>query len=128
MSTLKEVIKRAIKLCADDVDHEEKGGIILQDGDSFKFVYLKNTLAGTPQAMGLWVADMNEFGEKVIPLLTNTCKAYGSFHTHPLFLPVPSSIDRMRLFQGYKYNYIWSVKYKSLCKYAIENGEWVNVL
>jgi hypothetical protein len=88
---------------------EEEGGIVLtRKGQDFIFVKVKNLHEGEPTAYGLYVADPEEFGQKVIPMIGAGWEMYASFHTHPQFSPLPSQLDYDKLFQGFKYNYIFS--------------------
>jgi proteasome lid subunit RPN8/RPN11 len=94
-------------------DNEEEGGIILtRDNKDFIFVKVKNVHEGEPVAYGLYETDHKEFGEKIIPMMNKGWNMYGSFHTHPQFSPMPSQLDYDKLFQGFKYNYIYSNKHK----------------
>jgi proteasome lid subunit RPN8/RPN11 len=90
-------------------DYEEEGGILLtKQSKDFIFVKVRNLHEGEPTAYGLYVADPHAFGSKVIPMLGKGWEMYGSFHTHPQFSPLPSQLDYDKLFQGFKYNYIYS--------------------
>jgi proteasome lid subunit RPN8/RPN11 len=90
--------------------NEEEGGVILKKigGDAYTFVKVKNLHEGTPTAYGLYVVEPENFGEMVIPALKKRWELYASFHTHPQFSSTPSSLDYEKLFQGFKYNYIYS--------------------
>jgi hypothetical protein len=90
--------------------NEEEGGVILinHKKKEYCFVKVRNLHEGTPTAYGLYVADPEEFGGRVIPMLSKGWELYASFHTHPQFPCTPSQLDYNKLFQGFKYNYIYS--------------------
>lgn len=87
---------------------EERGGVILEKFGDYTFVHLTNIHENSPVAHGLYEANRNEFGVKVIPMMQEGWKLFSSFHTHPRFTPDPSSLDLAKLFQGFKYNVIYS--------------------
>lgn len=99
---------------------EEQGGVVVtsftpQTGEKeFRFIKVLNDKAGTPIATGLYVANPDDFGSKVFPLLTRGWYLYASFHTHPTFSANPSSLDREKLFKGFKYNFIYSTLEKTV--------------
>lgn len=103
---LKELIK-ARKSCENPL--EEEGGVVMHlDYDKYEFIKIKNVHAGSATAIGLYEADSIEFSEKAISKMKDGWKLYASFHTHPTFPPQPSSLDVSTLFQGFKYNFIYS--------------------
>jgi proteasome lid subunit RPN8/RPN11 len=114
MQLTKNIVNRplagAIVDAIGECDHqfEEKGGVILEKYGDYRFIKLTNSHEGTAVAYGLYEADRNQFGEKVIPLMSDGWKLFSSFHTHPQFPAVPSSLDLAKLFQGFKHNVIFS--------------------
>lgn len=103
---LGRVLLDASKACP--LQHEEEGGIILKRKDEYQFVKVINLHRGTHTAYGLYVAEPAGFGSEVVPLLSKGWQMYASFHTHPQFSCTPSQLDHDKLFQGFKYNYIYS--------------------
>ena len=105
----------------------EAGGIIFSKDiehtydQEYTFLYLDNKFHGTNTGRALYEPEDKDYAEKSLPLVQLGWRAWGSFHTHPQFYPQYSMIDYDNLFQGYKYNYIKSVKYDSLVKW-----EWIN--
>jgi proteasome lid subunit RPN8/RPN11 len=87
---------------------EERGGVILEKFGDYTFVYLTNIHENSPVAYGLYEADRKEFGVKIVPMMQEGWKLFSSFHTHPRFASDPSSLDLEKLFQGFKYNVIYS--------------------
>lgn len=92
---------------------EEEGGIILVLDQpagirEYKFIKVINDRRGTLSARGLYVANPEDFGKNVFPLITEGWNMYASFHTHPTFSATPSSLDEDKLFRGFKYNFIFS--------------------
>ena len=63
---------------------------------------------GTATAISLYEADALEFSEKAISKMKDGWQLYASFHTHPTFEARPSSLDVSTVFQGFKYNFIYS--------------------
>ncbi len=118
--TLNQALDQAIATCKDVVNHEERGGIILKRGESYLFIGLLNKNRGTPLAQVLWTAEHTEFTQKVYPLLfdKNPWEMYASFHTHPQFPAIPSSIDTGELFTGFPINYIYSTTENELNKFV----------
>lgn len=114
MSLIKQLNKRLARVLCSAATQcprgaEEEGGVILtRKGQDYIFVKIKNIHEGEPTAYGLYEADRNEFGQKVVPMIGAKWEFYGSFHTHPQFSPMPSQLDYDKLFQGFKYNYIFS--------------------
>jgi proteasome lid subunit RPN8/RPN11 len=101
---------------------EEEGGVILNKDDYFEFIKIKNAHADTSVAFGLYETDLSELSMRVFPKIAEGWKMYASFHTHPTFSPVPSSIDMTKLFQGFKYNIIFS-PIKDMFSYSFWNNE-----
>jgi proteasome lid subunit RPN8/RPN11 len=93
---------------------EEEGGIIISKDNEYVFAKIKNTYARTPIAYGLYETDQLELKEKVIDRMTEGWRMYASFHTHPSFPATPSNLDRSKLFQGFRYNIIFSHRDKML--------------
>lgn len=103
----------------DDKDVEEHGGIILFHKEyGYIFIKLRNENAGTDIAPGLFTADREDYAEQIIPMFSVGWRHYASFHTHPQFLPYPSSIDMNTLFPGFPINYIFSGLTGELMKYT----------
>ena len=88
---------------------EEEGGVIIDKNGEFEFIKLKNNHAGTSTAVGLYHADDKELNELVFPKIKDGWRFYSSFHTHPSFQATPSSLDLSTLFDGFKYNVIYSI-------------------
>lgn len=108
---LGRVLVTAAMECPDRL--EEEGGVILKnvrDHSAFTFVKVKNVHRRTSTAHGLYVAEPEDFGSKVIPMLSKKWELYASFHTHPQFSSTPSMLDYDKLFQGFRYNYIYSTR------------------
>jgi proteasome lid subunit RPN8/RPN11 len=99
---------------------EERGGVIMEKFGDYTFVFLSNVHEDSPIAYGLYEASRDEFGSRVIPLMQQGWKLFASFHTHPKFTAHPSSLDLSKLFQGFKYNVIYS-DLDTLCSFS----EWV---
>lgn len=108
MNKIEAVLLEAVGACRHRI--EEEGGVILYNAaeDSYRYEKLRNSNTGTPIAPVLWTADRYEYAEKVIPTFSKGWKHYASFHTHPQFIPYPSSIDYSELFPGFPINYIYS--------------------
>jgi len=99
--------------------HEEEGGIILRNGEVFRFIKLTNRHTGTPTAVGFFEVDPQEYAEKILPLFNEGWKNYASFHTHPTGCRArPSMVDLTRLFNGFPDNYIWSPSFKELNQFS----------
>jgi hypothetical protein len=105
------VILEAAEICGGS--DEEKGGVILEKDDSFLFVPLRNDHAGTHTAIGLYVANRAELGEKIIERIREGWRLFASFHTHPSFSATPSQLDLTVLFRGFKHNVIYSAATKT---------------
>jgi len=89
---------------------EEEGGIILEKNNEFKFIKVINEHKGTPTAIGLYAANQKEIAALVLPnVIKDQWKFYASFHTHPRFSATPSMIDHKYLFEGFRYNIIYSI-------------------
>ena len=88
---------------------EEEGGLILRNSEG-KFIYhkLRNANTGTQIAPVLWTADRMEYARIIMPQFSKGWKNYASFHTHPQFMPHPSSVDLNQLFLGFPVNFIYS--------------------
>ena len=107
--SLARAIATATVECGDS--KEEEGGIILtlnQPFREYKFIKVINDRRGTLSARGLYVANPEDFGKHVFPLISEGWNMYASFHTHPTFPATPSSLDEDKLFRGFKYNFIFS--------------------
>jgi hypothetical protein len=103
-------LARAILKAAESCPHkiEEEGGIILEKDGEYCFVKVKNIYEGTDIAAGLYETDQTELKEKVLNKVGDGWKFYASFHTHPRYTSTPSRLDLEKLFQGFKYNVIFS--------------------
>lgn len=110
MGSIEMALDDAVTLCwKTRKDFEEAGGIILfKEPDEYLFIPVTNSNTGTDEAPVLYSADRNEYAKYVIPMFKWGYKQYASFHTHPQFLPNPSSIDMTVLFPGFPINYIYS--------------------
>jgi len=115
--TLSSSMDRAKDQCV-NVDMEERGGVIFEKEGNFEFVYFDNVHHGASIAKCLYQPDIDKFGEVMHTYLLGNWKFYGSFHTHPLFSEQFSSVDFQNLFQGFRVNYIYSVKNDILAKYT----------
>jgi hypothetical protein len=109
---LARVLATATVECGDS--KEEEGGIILANNKldagtkHYKFIKVINDKRGTISARGLYVANPEDFGKNVFPLISEGWNMYASFHTHPSFPATPSRLDEDKLFRGFKYNFIFS--------------------
>ena len=103
-------LAKTILVAAENCTHtvEEEGGIILEKDGEYCFVKVKNIHEGTDIAAGLYETDQIELKENVFSKVADGWKFYASFHTHPRYTPTPSSLDLQKLFQGFKYNVIFS--------------------
>ena len=101
----------AISLYNDSLE-EEQGGFILKykDDDNFEFIPVTNKLTGTNGARGLYIAEDQEFYNKVaFRTVDDNCEIYASYHTHPKGMrALPSSIDLTQLFLNFPINYIYA--------------------
>ena len=122
MSSLKTELLKAIKECA--YSSEEEGGIIFEKNGQYKFVYLKNDFAGTPTAAAL-ISFRGDFG-KAVTVMDEGWLSFASFHIHPSFSPMYSSIDYSKLFQSFKTNYIYSNMSGELAKYEWKGEKVIN--
>ena len=110
---LSDTLSEAIRLCHDSIDPErrveEHGGWIVQKDDEFKFFFLRNDNAGTPQANVLFLANQQDVGKGPLTAMAKEgWKNYATFHTHPQFSVTPSSLDWNQMFQCCPYNFIYS--------------------
>jgi proteasome lid subunit RPN8/RPN11 len=125
---LEQTLLRAAKTCQSE-ELEEEGGIIManKDESEFRFIKLGNTNSGTPTAKVLWTADRNEYAKTILPMFHEGWRQYASFHTHPQFLPTPSSVDTTQLFPGFRTNYIYSRITASIVEYEYVSGDvnWI---
>lgn len=114
--TIEDVLLKATKECNHDL--EEEGGIILRNKelDDYEFVKVRNDNEGSEIAPVLWTADRFEYAKKIIPMLASW-RHYASFHTHPKFPPIPSSIDLGTLFPGFPINFIYSQALKEISEW-----------
>lgn len=104
-----EVIHDATQQCRDEI--EEEGGIIIHNPsveDSYEFIKLTNQNTGKALAPVLWTADQQEYADKILPRVMKGERHFASFHTHPRFLAIPSTIDLSQLFPGFSINMIYS--------------------
>lgn len=109
IDSLTESLIGAQKLCTHP--DEEQGGVIIEKAGEFKFIKLKNDYEGTSTAVSLYEANRTEMADLVLPsILKGGWRLYASFHTHPRFSATPSSIDYKNIFEGFKYNIIYSNK------------------
>lgn len=117
---LEDTLLEATKQCSHEV--EEEGGVILYNTtlDSYDFIKLRNQNEGTSIAPVLWTADRDEYAKFVIPLYSKGWKHYASFHTHPRFIPRPSSIDINVLFPGFPINYIYSRVIQEITQWNVD--------
>lgn len=100
---------------------EEEGGVILDKDGEYLFVKLANEYKGTSRAGGLYKASDSELNDLVFSRVKDGWRLHSSFHTHPRFAAMPSSLDRDKLFEGFKYNVIYSIETNSF-----SYSEWVN--
>lgn len=98
---------------------EEEGGVLLTKDGTIRFVKITNNLSGEPIAQGLWEADRQEYYDKVLAEIKNGWQVYASFHTHPIFLPIPSALDLTELFKGFSRNFIYSNKYNKITEWLV---------
>lgn len=110
MTLLDKALSSAILEATEQCMHfkEEEGGIIISKDNTYVFAKITNVYAGTPTARGLYQTDQQELKEKVLDKIVVGWRMYASFHTHPSFPAVPSNLDMTRLFQGFRYNIIFS--------------------
>lgn len=108
MTNIIQILSQARDECTEGL--EEEGGVILENITTSELQYIKvrNANTGTEIAPVLWTADRFDYAKKVLPLYAQGWKRYASFHTHPQFVPYPSSIDFNVLFPGFPINYIYS--------------------
>jgi len=99
----------AMASCISSGGDEEEGGVILQNGEEYQFIRIRNENTGTPIAGGLYTMDKGEYGSKVLGLTEHTgWIEFASFHTHPNGCRAyPSSIDLKQLFTGFPINFIY---------------------
>jgi proteasome lid subunit RPN8/RPN11 len=109
-SFMKAMLK-ASKECQNT--REEEGGIIMEKDGVYEFVRVKNHHEGTDRAGGLYETDQDEFSQLVFSRVCKAWKMHASFHTHPTFSPTPSSLDLDKLFQGFRYNVIYSASHRT---------------
>ena len=121
MTNLEKVLKQAVIECSSE--YEEEGGIImyLAKDDAYKYIKLSNTNTNTPIAPVLWTADRDEYAKQVIPLFKEGWRQFASFHTHPQFIPYPSSIDLRDLFPGFSTNFIFSQSTQEITRWDYEH-------
>jgi proteasome lid subunit RPN8/RPN11 len=110
MSVLAKALSAAILSATSQCSHfdEEEGGIIINKDSEYMFAKIKNIYAGTVTAYGLYETDQQELKEKVLDRVAKGWRMYASFHTHPSFSAAPSNLDITKLFQGFRYNVIFS--------------------
>lgn len=121
--TLNDTLLHAVTSCGHPA--EEEGGIILVNNaaQTFQFVKLRNQNTGTPIAPVLWTADRDEYAKNVIPLFKDGWRHFASFHTHPKFVPFPSTIDINELFPGFSINYIYSQKTQEVTQWDYQKED-----
>lgn len=121
--TIDTALDQARAACTTNM--EEQGGVIVRKPEGiFKFIKIENAFAGQPQANTLWLADREEYAEKVIPLFNDGWKNYASYHTHPRWPAQPSSIDLKDLFPGFPVNYIHSSLEDETNRFELIDGQW----
>lgn len=111
---------------ADECSHlsEEEGGIILERAGDYTFIKIENVHKGTQTAISLYEAYKPEMGRILFEKMKDGWRLFGSFHTHPLFEPYPSSLDRNTLFQGFAHNVIYAPRHGGRFSYTCwENDE-----
>jgi len=100
---------------------EEQGAFIIQrEGVAeYEAYWVTNINSGTPRASGLYTANRDEYGEKILKkVLTGDWFEYASFHTHPRgFGSYPSIMDLRQLFTGFPINYIYAPDMELLMRY-----------
>ena len=123
--SLANELNRAAVLCGKS--NEEEGGVILVKGAEYEFIKIRNLYAGSKVAIGLYETEANELKTLVIPRIADGWQMYASFHTHPACGPHPSQLDLGKLFQGFKYNYIFASQSKlfSLSEWMGDTDEFV---
>ena len=104
--------------------NEEQGGFILKKDNQFAFHLVRNSNTGTPRAVGLYTADKNEMGKKVLTNVMAGWDVYASFHTHPKGFPaMPSTVDIRELFTGHPTNFIYAPQEKTLNRFTLETDD-----
>ncbi len=130
--SLKTALAQAI-CYGEDFKDREGGGVLMVDretNESFSFIPITNSMAATNRDKYLYVADKDEYGKKVIPLIISCqFKPFASFHTHPGNCSTdPSYTDVSKLFMGFPINYIYSPTRKQLsCYEKMSNDEVRNI-
>jgi hypothetical protein len=104
------------------VPGEEDGGVLVRDPAGLvSFIYLANSLAGTPEAAGLYVPSPEEYGRRVVSGFGRGLLTFASIHVHPGWIPaLPSTTDLTYLFRGFPENYIWAERGRDLRRYTYE--------
>jgi proteasome lid subunit RPN8/RPN11 len=115
-----KAVLSASRECASTL--EEEGGIIMEKEGVYEFVRIKNVHEGTDRASGLYETDQEELSQLVFSRVCKGWKMHASFHTHPSFSPTPSCLDIDKLFEGFRYNVIWSPTHRSF-SYSMWVGE-----
>ena len=96
----------------DDTLNEEQGGFIIKASkvEKYEFIPIRNANTGTPKALILYTADVDEFNEKIgLGVLDNLYSVFASFHTHPKGMrALPSHTDFNELFTSFPINYIYA--------------------
>jgi proteasome lid subunit RPN8/RPN11 len=118
-SFLKAMISASVECTS---TKEEEGGIIMEKDAVYEFVRVKNVYEGTDRASGLYETDQEELSQLIFSRVCKGWKMHASFHTHPSFSPTPSSLDLDKLFQGFRYNIIWSPTHRTF-SYSAWIGE-----
>lgn len=116
---LHNAITEAIEQCQ-RLDEEEGGILVMhEDTDDIRFVKLKNANTGTPTALSLYTADIYEYARQIVPMFSKGWKSYATFHTHPRWDPIPSSVDETVLFKCMPMHVIYSHKTKTYKVYKV---------
>jgi len=105
---------------------EEQGGFILKspDKEDYEFIPVTSDMHSNPGAVGLYVANTEEFGNKILAKTIDGFKIHASFHTHPVGMrALPSSTDLSELFTSFPINYIYA-PFRELNRFTYNDGEW----
>ena len=99
----------------------EAGAFILEKDGEYKFIRLDNKWENTRIGYALYEPEDEDYVKHIAPLINKGWKMHSCLHTHPCFSAQYSQIDYNNLFQGFKYNYIKSVKNNQIIKWT-----WIN--
>ena len=130
---MKKTQKKSLHQCLlvamssyDDSLLEEQGGFILKenDQDNYEFVSVSNEITGTPRAISLYIANTQEFNNRVaLRTLDDAWCVYASYHTHPVGMrALPSSIDLNMLFTSFPTNFIYAPE-RELNRFDYDNND-----